>query len=408
MNIRGYARKSAQVIFGVGLAQLIALALIPIVTRLYSPVEFSTYSTYLYVTSLASTLLIFRFDNILIPIKFSAKRSLVFAYFLTTYFWIFIVFFIAFVGFSLVFDASAQGVNLFVFILGSVATAIFQFVMGALVSKSAYKKISVLRMAQAGALGGGQIAFSFIVILHDLGLMLGDAISRLVALALYGRSLIFSSPSRFIRGFYVFRKVVKPLFAQSAFSTLSTLLSTASLLSPIFFLGLLAEDETSVALFLLSYKLLAVPVSLISRSMAQVFLGEGQKLVGAEVRKAVKKVVAINGSIALLVCTVVMVVAPWVEPALGENWGGTSAYVRALLPLTFGQMVLHPVVQVYILKNKNQEILWWEIIRWISVHLAVIVAYLIGVRDSLFLVLVYSFAMGGAYLMLLIRILRIA
>jgi len=407
MNVRAYARKSAQIIFGVGLAQIIALALIPIVTRLYSPLEFSAYSDYLYVTSLAATILVFRFDNTLIPIKLSAKRSLAFTYFVSFYFLAFSVFGLFFLFYFLGSEASTEGVNAFVFLLGSIATAIFQFVMGALVSRSAYKGIISLRMTQAGALGVFQIGFSFIASLHSLGLMLGDAFSRLAALALYGRLLGRVAPMRLWRGYYVFSRVVRPLLGQSAFSTLSTLLSTASLLSPIVFLGSLVDDKSGAALFLLSYKLLAVPVSLISRSMAQVFLGEGQKLGGGEVGKAVKSVLAINGGVALVVCSVVMLVAPWVEPALGKDWSGAASYVRALVPLTFGQMLLLPVVQVYILKNRNQEVLWWEIFRFILVHLSVYVAYLFGVEDSLSLLLVYSFAMGGSYLMLLARVLRV-
>lgn len=406
MNVRAYARKSAQIIFGVGLAQLIALALIPIVTRLYSPVEFSGYSNYLYVTSLAATILVFRFDNTLIPIKFSAKRSLAFAYFVTFYSWVFVGLCIVFLFYYLSFEASPENVNVLVFVIGAVATAVFQFAMGGFVSQSAYKKINYLRVVQAGALGTFQIGFALVELLHSLGLMLGDALSRLAALVMYRRLLGRTAPMRLLRGFYAFRRVVRPLLGQSAFSTFSTLLSTASLLSPIFFLGLFVEDKAGVALFLLSYKLLAIPVSLISRSMAQVFLGEGQKL-GDEVGKAVRSVLVINLAVALLVCAVVLLAAPWVEPALGRDWTGAASYVRALVPLTFGQMLLLPVVQVYILKNRNQEILWWEIFRFTLVHLSVYVAYLVGVEDSLTLILVYSFAMGGAYLMLLARVLRV-
>jgi O-antigen/teichoic acid export membrane protein len=395
MNLAAYIKNTTKIIVGVGLAQGIVVLSLPIISRYYSPESFSVYSNFLYYVGIISTIFIFRFDNILISIPFSAKRSFILKYLINVYLFITVL-----VGIISAYQiAHGKEAKIALILTGAASTSVFQLILGLHISNRAYTRITKLRIMQASVMSLAQLSLSGI---SGLGLIFGEILSRLCSFISAPKGTKCRLPWYVLWHGRTFLRKSKPHIHAGLYSTLATLVSTASLLSPVLFFTEFSIDAKAAGFFMIAYKIASVPVTLVSRSMAQVFLGDVGRMNANQ--QAFSHVLRINTFIAAIVGLLLWAASLILDFALGPKWSGASNYVLCLIPLVIGQIILLPLVQIYIIKNKNLELLKWEIGRFAIVHTALVAVIVSGISSSIIIVFMYSSMMLLSYLILLIRL----
>lgn len=130
-----------------------------------------------------------------------------------------------------------------------------------------------------------------------------------------------------------------------------------------------------------SYKLLSVPVRIISQAIQPYFLSEYAAVlrVGAPRRYVVKKYVLLSSVIA---APIYFLAAAFISPAITffpDGWADLPTYFMAFVPLFYMSFVAIPVSQALIPSRRSSVQFHWELGRMFALGLAILVITLLSV-----------------------------
>jgi len=158
--------------------------------------------------------------------------------------------------------------------------------------------------------------------------------------------------------------------------------------------------------FGLAQRVAGIPITLIGRSVSQVYLGEAASLRHTD--PAAMCALFLRTVSRLFFFVGVPLVAgglasPWVFGfVFGEPWRTSGWYVVALLPMFLGQIVVTPLSQTLNILERQDLQLVWDFSRVTVILLVVIVTYYGFHLETLSILAIYGGAMFVMYAILLL------
>jgi O-antigen/teichoic acid export membrane protein len=398
-----FSRNVFTLVKGTSIAQLIPMAMAPILARIYTPEELGAFAYLIAIVSILSVVVTGRYEMaILLPrsddravnvLAVSITTTVVFCLILLSVLAVFFPFFSEHIALV------ASSSMLFWLLPLTLLLAIYQGLYYWYNRRKEYKLLSQNRVLQNATTGLSNIllgVFSF----HLLGLVLSRLIGYLVSL-LY-LLLRVKVPIEKVN-----KKEMKELAIEyqrfPKYLIFAHTLNAFSLQLPVFlittFFGAL-----SVGFFSMAQRVIMTPLAIISNSLGDVFRQEASEQYAIEGQcvgiylRTLKKLVYIS----FLPFLIFYFLAPWLFGfVFGDDWLETGTYAQLLTFLFFMQFITRPLTNMFLIAQKQRADAIWQIALFSSTLLSFLVGYMYF--NSVFFALgLFSISRGACYLYALI------
>lgn len=343
----GLVRSVGVLAGGTSFAQLIALLALPILTRLYSPDDFSVLAVYSSFLALISVISCLRFeiaipmpkeDKDAVALLFLSLVSVVVITLLTT---------IGVLLFSSQIENATEG-KLVGYLWLMPIGVFFSGLYGALqywaTRHKAFSLVAKTRMAQAISGSCTQLGLGFFGF-APFGLLAGQLLS--VSAGVFGLAKYLVKTQRDILKETSLNRV-KLVFKQydrfPKYSTWEAFANSGAIQIPIILIAYYAVSAEA-GFLMLAMRLLAAPMSLIGGAVAQVYLAEAsEKYHEGMLRKFTHKTIISLFKVGLPALLFAGVVAPFLIPLIfGDEWQRTGILIAWMAPWFLMQFITSPV-----------------------------------------------------------------
>ncbi|EUJ42759.1 lipopolysaccharide biosynthesis protein [Listeria riparia] len=352
------ARKILVTLFsGNMLAQLIMMGFAPIISRLYSEAEMGVYAAYVTVIAITVKIASLSLEKA-IPLEQDTKlaRQLLRLNFIIVWLVCAVLF-----GIYMIFDWSILrfvGINphffsMLLLSLGIAFTSMIQIYNYQNMALDQYRTLSLTKSMQLMGTGFLQSILAF----RTMGLLLGDVGGKLVSLLVlrhvsnkgYTGKLVFSWTDMFFL-LWKYRNFI-------LFSAPSGLVNTLALQVPqLFIIAIFATAAGGQ--YALVQRVILVPISLLSISIAQFFYSFATKRIVKRPEQVYRMYMQITWKLGLVMLIPVLllgVFSPLVFPfVFGVNWRGAGELAQVLCMLFFTQAVFGATSQILYVTNKQK------------------------------------------------------
>ncbi|MDF2177506.1 lipopolysaccharide biosynthesis protein [Aliiglaciecola sp. CAU 1673] len=409
MKLGSIRKPLLQVMSGAVLAQLITLAVVPLLTRLYSPEQFGQFGVFMSVSGILSAVFCLRFELAVYACRTErqARATVVLG---GLFAFINLVFFSCVAMFSGVYAGLLpEGIEpalLFV-PLASAAIAVFLLLSNYLGWRQQFKVVAVAKVVRSAAIA---IAQTVMVILPSIGLVLGDVVGRVLSLFMLcsksGQSVRNRRPLR--RRFYL--SLIRRHRRFIRISTPAALLNVSVTQAPTVFLAALFSIEAA-GFYALAQKVMAAPMVLIGQAVSQVYNAQFSRLWKSHrsachsmLQRAMLRLFLIGLGPMLLLA----MIAPWLFSwLLGAQWEKVGEFVRILAPMFLAQFVVSPFINLTAIANKQGTLFLWDSLRLILVVACFVLSAQTAASAEVALV-GFSLGMSVCYLLMYVLLNRIA
>ena len=397
-----FARNVIVIASGSTLGQLLVVAASPLLTRLYSPEQFGVLGMYLASVALLSGVSTLRYE-LAIPLPRqddTARHLLQLALGLSLGFSLFLALVLFCAGDALLgwlkWGTLAPYATFLP--LGTFLIASYQSLTYWAVRRGKYRVIATTKMLQGIGNVITQLLFG-LAGLGVLGLFAGDVVGRSAGIA----SLIRGVPSLFKRPDpSVLLGIAKRYRKFPIWSTGSTLINRLGLQLPQIFMATVFGPREA-GWYLLTQRVLGVPISLVGQAVAQVFLNriaeirrEQPELALAFYSNTVKRMALVGGFPIVVLGLILGGSFGWL---FGKEWETAGRMVQILSPMFAAQWTFSPASQILIVYERQELQLFWDTLRLILLMLALVYTRWVGL-GALESTGIISIAMTSAYLIL--------
>ena len=388
---------------GVGSSQVIALLLLPFLTRFFSPNDFGVFAVFMSIIQLIAISATFRLEMaIVLPKKDSdAVLLCLMSLFSLTIFSLItsvIIFIITYYSIeSSILDLPIYA--LYLIPIGSFFMGFYNILYSWNNRLESYKNMSYSHILHSCISTPSSFLFYFLS-LGSIALILGQIIGRFFACALLMKSWFNKFKEIDQNKMYnqmcflwnTYNKFPKFELPQTILNFMSQKYIVA------FFT--LYSTTTAVGVFDLADKILGKPLAIISNSFKTVFY---QRLTTAQN----KKNIFIKSLALMMLIGIVLTIPFYYLPdtffifILGDEWGDTGRYIQLICPLIFSRFVFTVVSPTISYTLKNHLLLFWQIIYFVS--LVVLFSVFSNVQFSNEHVLL-TYSMLGAFMYTLLGV----
>ena len=380
---------------GTALAQVIALATLPVLTRFYTDADWGLVGAFSSVVAIIVAIATLKYDMaIMLPERDDAAKSLA-----RLARWVsFVLCMVATVVIILISPWIAELINApmiapWLTLAGVSAFTLTEIsILGYWLNrKRQYKAIATNRVLQSGTTAASQLALGFVKPLGFGGLILGTLLGQVVSVfALHRKTPELREgpkPSRNDHARLMRRYRNMALF--NAPTALIDTLRMSGITLLISAISLSANGQFTVA-----WRLVEVPAALISAALAQVFFQRFSVVERGSMLKLVRSSVQKSALFGVLPFTLVWVLSPWLFPLLlGNSWGDAGYFARALVPWLFMNLITSPISTVFVVTERQHISLIFSML-----YMAVPFTVILLLRDS---IMTAVFVMGGAMAVML-------
>lgn len=369
-----FARNAAVLAGGTAAAQLFALILSPIITRIYTPADFGIFSIYASIVSIAAVIATLRYD-VAIPITKTSRQAKTIALvsLLFLFLFSFFIFLLLLCG-LFIFDGEYFNGNGYLYFIpvGVFLTGFYQILNYISYKEGWFKKVAVSRLGQVFFSGFFQIGFSR---LNEFGLIIGQVLGQVFSgIFLFFHALKSGYFLNFNKKYFFWG--VKRYKNYPIFSTWSALFSTIALQLPTLVFAYYFGPAI-VGIFALTQRVLTLPLWVVGNSVASVVhsrLAEAKKKNNLLV--LYKNVYEKLTVMALAPLLFLGIVAPDLFAFIfGEQWRESGEFARLMLPWIYMAFVSSPFQSIFELANKQKDLaiinFFFFFIRVISLFLGV-------------------------------------
>jgi len=372
-----FVRNVLTLMTGVSIAQIIPIAITPILTRIYSPEDFGLFSIFIGITSIVSVAATGRYE---LAINIPKEDKEAFHIFILSILISCIFCFSLMCGICIFdkFNVSMQtslkmGNLIYLLPLSILFTSFYQSLTYWNNRKKNYKRLAINRVLQSNFIGGIQLGLSLIFNLGKYGLVLGDILGRFLSSLLITTSMIRDEKSMFfsckLKSLFLvakrFQKFPKYLIIAHG-------INTSSIQLPVFCLDLFFGNGV-VGCFALTIRVLSGPLLLISTPISDVFR---QRAAEDYVRegncyniyvKTFKKL--------LLISTIIFFPFYFAAPlffglVFGEEWSVAGEYAQLMTPMLALGFVTTPLSLMFLLAERQRLDLIFQIFLLLGVLLS--------------------------------------
>ena len=344
---------------GTAIAQIIALLITPVLTRIYSPEDFGAYGLYFSFLMIMSVIICLRYEMAIILPKDDEERINIIALccfiaFSITFFLFFVIFFWNNEIASFIKKKGFE-IQLFWLPISVLIVGLFQCVNFWANKKKKYTQLSISRIYRSSAFSGFGVLFGFSSFKKS-GLILADITSQFISL-IYLLTKVWSEIKINFSKIH-WTKIVdvsKRYKNFPKYHVTSGLLEKASGNSPIILLAFFFTSFEA-GLFAFAMKIISAPVSLISTAIADVFRekastsyaehGHCRNIFLSTLKKLI--FIATPGFIVgfiLIYCFFV--------PIFGSEWTDAGKYSQIMCVMFFFQFIISPLSSMFIIAEKQ-------------------------------------------------------
>lgn len=334
---------------GTALAQGIGILALPLITRLYTPEDFSILAIFSSVVAIASVAICLRLE-IAIPLPerdedaanlfaLATGSCTLFSALCAVLLWAFSDEFIA--------SVNQPGLRPYVWILplGIWLSGTYSSIQFWSTRKKRFPAIAQTRMSQTLGSVIAQIGFGFFATLGAAGLLVGQLISFGAGLLRLGRFAWHNDgAAREAIHYAAMRRVLKAYGRYPKYSTFEALANIAAIQLPIIMIGAVAIGPEAGYLFL-AMKAAAIPMGLIGGSISQVYLSQAP-LEKREGRLEIFTLNILDKLIKIGVGPLVFIgiTSPTLIPLVfGKDWERAGAMIAWMTPWFVAQFLVSPI-----------------------------------------------------------------
>jgi len=348
------------------MSQVVVVAASPILTRLYSPSDFGALQVFISLTGLVLVFAAGRYDiAIFLPEdEQSAIDILGLTVACVTLTAVVTAAVVAVCHYCWILPTSVLGLKRYLWLLpiSVVGGGLYNMLSSWAMRQGHYKQIATTKFTQAGAQIATQLAGG-VVIHGPLGLLVGDAVGRIVGSGRFLREL-WRSHRHQIRAIRVSRMIALAVRYREypLVSMWGTLINTSGLALPSLFMAqYYGARETGW--FALVNRVLAIPAALIGTNIAQVYTAEAAKLSRSNPGRLLEIFLKITRRmlyVGFVPCVLFTIFAPWLFYIIfGEAWRGAGEYARYLAFMFYGGLLNSPVnMTLNILQRQRSQFAW--------------------------------------------------
>lgn len=381
----GFARNVSVLAGGTALAQVIAMAASPILTRIYKPTDFGVLQVFISLMSLAVIASAGRYEiAILLPEdEQTSIEILAVAIFLVCVTATFTAIIVLVSHFRWIFPASVSGLRGYLWLLpvSVFGGGLYQVLSYWAMRNSGYPQIAKSKLTQAGAQVTTQLGVGLLV--HGpCGLLIGDTIGRVMGSGRFVRDLWINSSDRIlaIRLSRLFKVVVRyrnfPLV-----STWGALINSSGLALPSLFLAQYYGAQ-GTGWFALVNRVFGVPSALIGLSIAQIYASKAAKLSKSDPKHLMYiflKTTRHMLYIGLVPGVLFAIVAPsFFQFVFGAAWREAGEYARYLILMFLAGFINSPVQMTLNVLERQHTQLIWDVSRLTFTVLAIALPHHLG------------------------------
>lgn len=356
-----FAKNVATLMTGTALAQILPIAISPLLTRLYSPAEFSVFAMYVAILAILSVIACLRFE-IAVPIPADDKTAIELVLLsLVSTFSVAIVAGIAIWLFGekiAALTGNKLGILIWLIPVGVLLAGCYNAFQYWATRNKAFRHVAKTRMTQSFSGASTQLALGYLGI-SPLGLLLGHILQAGAGVIGLGRRFYADAKSHFHKLNWVgIKKTFKDYDRFPKYSTWEALANSVGVQLPVILIATYAAGAEAGYL-MLAMRLLSAPMSLIGGAIAQVFLSEAPtKHHAGELRtftiKTVMSLLKIGGVPILAIAILSPLLVPYV---FGQNWARAGVIISWMAPWYLMQFITSPVSMVLHIVNAQRTAL---------------------------------------------------
>lgn len=360
LNAQGGFLKSVSVLAGgTVFAQGIAVLSLPILTRLYSPSEFSIFAVYTSLLGILAVISCLRFE-IAIPISQDDKEAvaLVFlALISNVIITVLIALFICFFSTEILVFLKQEAFTQLIWLIpvGTFFSGLYIAFQYWATRKKKFTIIAKTRMVQSISGVSVQVVMG-IASFSVIGLIFGQIIK--VSAGLYQLVTGFwQDANKYLKDMkFEYLKITFRKYDQfPKYSTLEALANSAGIQLPIILIAALSMGSEAGYL-MLAMQVMMIPMQLIGNAVSQVYLGHAsEKHKVGELSQYTKQCILQLLKIGLIPLTLISVLAPIVFPYIfGPEWKRAGDMVLWMLPWFIMQLLVSPIsMSLYIIEKQR-------------------------------------------------------
>lgn len=381
---------------GTAAAQVVVVLLMPLLSRLYTPVEFGILASFSSVVAIVTAVATLKYDMaIMLPSQDDSAIIL-----RRTVFWIsFIICTIVTVGLLFIAPWIAEVINSpqtapWLVLAGVAALTLTEISALSywLNRKSRYREMASNRVLQSGSTALVQLGLGFIQPLGAGGLIIGTIVGQLLSVL---RLRVKTPELR--RGPKL--KLKQRLRLLRRYRQMPLLNAPTALVDAIRVNGInlliAAVSVGALGQFSMAWRMIQVPAALISGALAQVFFQRLSVVEPGEMLRAVRSNVLRSVAFGIIPFALIFVLSPWLFPfVFGEEWQDAGRYAQALVPWLFMNLITSPISTLFIVVERQMLSLIFAI-AFTAVPFAVILLTPGSIMTAVFV-------MGGAMALMLL------
>lgn len=357
-------KKSIQFGSGIIIAQLITAIGIPILSRLYTPEDFSSFGVYFSIASILVVFATLRLETTLPKEENMASQ-------LPTVININLITAGPLLFISCCTLASIEEVfNLHILLMSIL-------VVVATITFNLFNTINILnvRENQVNITNKARVVRSISSLILQItftalknGLFIGEVIARLIGVIVLSKKSYYQ-----LRVKEALQLIIDKVHYIKYVVTSGLLNSMGVNLYPI--LVLKYYDPVLVGKYFFVHKILTAPITIVAQSISVVILGDFNTIINRDKNKLINKMhrlclLFIVGSLILFIC-IGFIFKTFETLLFGSVWTNINTFVFILIPLLVGQIAFSPFSQMLILVKGEREQLYWDTGRMLSIVIAV-------------------------------------
>ncbi|WP_180172291.1 oligosaccharide flippase family protein [Acinetobacter sp. YH12023] len=408
LNAQGGFLKAVSVLVGgTAFAQLIGFLCLPILTRLYTPEDYSVLGVYVAILAILAVISCLRFDiAIPIPENENDGKALLLLSFLSNTIFSIILYVVLFISYPYIqhykiIDQLSYWIWLIP--LGVFVSGFYSALQFWATRHKRFKDIAKTRMTQAisgnaASLAGGMFSVGFGGLIVGQLLNFSGGLFKLAVSAKKDLAVVKSSP-------------LKATFAKYSnfpkYSTFEALANVSAIQLPLILLASYIIGP-AVGYLMLAMKVLGVPMGLIGSAFSQVYLANAnQHLERKTLYSYTKSIIFKIFKITIVPFVVLAVISPFIFGYIfGENWKDVGLYILAMLPWYFMQILSSPVSMSLHIVGKQKKALFLQIIGFVLRVLGLIVILNTFINNALIYYMLSGFLFYFIYLVVIMQSLK--
>ncbi|PYZ96717.1 hypothetical protein CR205_13565 [Alteribacter lacisalsi] len=349
---------------GTALAQVITIAAVPILTRLYSPDAFGTLSIYTSIVAILTIFMTMKYEYAIVTAR--NEREAISVVYLTLWILIaatallYILIYVAGDMFLSVFQIDELGTILWLVPLSLVffgAIAILKYWMN---RHESYKVLSYTNVANNGSRAAVQIGLG-LQTASTMGLVAGQMFGNFLNAALLWWKAVRTTGLNTVHrpSIHEIRTAAVTFSQYPKFNAPNTLVNNLANNSPPFVLAYFFGPAI-VGLYYLSVRLIKTPVNIFAQSLGQVFLKKATTIHqdGRSLYPAYRKMTAVLFAAGIApVLALIVISPPLFTFVLGVEWTGAGEIARWVIIWHFFIYLREPALKVILIKGWQKFLL---------------------------------------------------